>query len=146
MGGYDEPLSVEHVERARMPWESQRRTECGRIIDADDDKVIDRDALVAKVKQQGVQRASMTTCFTCLETARRWPTWDANPAAVVYRAYSKIAHRLDDKERANAELRALGMLVEAHREEFDALIAGMADTVSIDARRRARAAKRARRT
>lgn len=126
---------LDHVERSPMPWERATRTECGLVVEAlEHGNVISREQVVAKVKDQGVQRAALSTCMTCLETVRWWPTWQQNPVAVVARAYTRVRWTADGGQAA-AELRALAVLVEIHRAEFEQLLADLAGTTDLAARR-----------
>lgn len=128
------PLPREHVRRPDLPWRTSTMTECGRPTN-DVGVVIDRDALIAKIKRDGVQRAAYTTCMTCMETARRWPLWSEDPVRALSREF--YGGRADP--RFVGELRALAALVEEHRDEFDGYVEGLAETVSLDQVRRARA-------
>ena len=77
----------------------------------------------------GRQRSAMITCMTCSETVRRWATWEADPRLALGReieweagsAYWRA--RNDRGERLKDELLSIADLIEAHRGEFDALLA-----------------------
>lgn len=125
-------LPLEHVERTALPWRRESMTECG--LPAAGHPVISRDAWLAKVRSQGTQRAAFTTCMTCWSAAQRNATWEADPIRVVQRATEDYRR----KDAFAAELRALALLVEAHREEFDETLAGLADVGDLAARRLAR--------
>jgi hypothetical protein len=135
-------LPVEHVLRPRLPWRSGLDlTECGRPLG--DWAVITREAFLAKVRRQGRQRAAMTTCMTCWETATRWAAWDEDPVQAVVREAESRWRRNGGRERDRLlrdELLALAALAEAHRAEFDGLLAGLGDTVRLSDARRARRA------
>lgn len=132
-----EPLH--HIERPAPPWrDDQGLTECG--LDATSivvDRLWTRDDLRAAARNLGPQRLSMLCCMTCLNTAQRWPSWDQDPVEALGR---EIHGRTADRFRQ--ELWAIAALVEAHREEFDSFIAGLAEAPSLaDQRRRHRRAR-----
>lgn len=126
---------MDHIERPRPPWRNDHQTECGRDV-SEFASVLTRDEAVAKVKKQGQQRAAMSTCMTCWSTAERHGDWANDPAGVIAR--EPRWSRGPGAERWKTELRALGLLYEAHRDEFDAVMAGLADTSSIADKRAAR--------
>lgn len=126
----------DHVLRPDLPWRTSTLTECGKVA-ADVKSCIDREALLARIRHDGVRRAAYSTCMTCLETARRWPDWGQDPVEALRREF----HGGRADPRMHDELRALAALVAAHRDEFDGYLAGLAETVSL-ADRRARQARR----
>jgi hypothetical protein len=139
----DGPL--DHLPRAMPPWYTgPALTECGRPV-ADVAAVTDRATLKAKIARLGQQRASFSTCMTCAKMAGRSETWERNPGAVVERFvrgaafYGFSAAEEPAADLMRRELLALGLLVEAHREEFDRLVEALGQTEDLDAaRRRAR--------
>ena len=119
---------VDHIERPRLPWRSPDEpavTECG--YDASKVKTLTRDEFFARLKDYGKQRTALLTCMTCVDTARRWPTWDDEPRKAMEREISwevgwrrrKNGHRLKD------ELLAIETLIANNREEFDDLLTAM---------------------
>jgi len=117
---------VDHILRSRLPWRSDEGaiTECG--YNATKVKTLTRAEYLQRVKDLGQQRSAMLTCMTCSDTIRRWKTWDEDPRAAMgreveweygWRASSDRGERLKD------ELIAISEIIDAHREEFDALIA-----------------------
>jgi hypothetical protein len=136
----DHPL--DHILRPPLPWQTDRPalTECGRRVN-DVGASISSEEFIARVRKLGQQRTSMTTCMTCYNRAaigyRQGENWDRNPGAIIARAYERVRFS-KDAEVLNRELRAIAMLVEAHRPEFLELVAGLEQTVSLDDRRRAR--------
>jgi hypothetical protein len=140
----DGPL--DHLQRAMPPWHTgPPLTECGRLV-ADVASVTDRAQLKAKVARLGQQRASFSTCMTCANMAGRVEMWERRPDAVVERWVCGSVFRgagIDGAtpaaDRMRHELLALGLLVEAHREEFERLVEALGQTEDLDAaRRRAR--------
>lgn len=141
---------MEHVLRSPLPWRAneEAKTECGKTA-VDVAKTITFDDLVRKVKDQGQQRAAMSTCMTCMNQAdfRRRPDWDTCPGALIAREsqheflHSGFGHANHQDSLLDKELRAIAALVEAHREEFDGYIQGLRSTVSLAERRRAKAAR-----
>lgn len=125
-------LPLEHVERANLPWRDEALTECG--LPTAGHPVLSRDAWLSKVKAQGKQRAAFTTCMTCWGAAARNSSWDHDPI----RALSRACDDWKRKDQFVAELRALALLVEAHRDEFDLALSGLGEATSLDAARRRR--------
>ena len=118
---------VDHILRPRLPWRSDEGaiTECG--YDASKVKALTREEAVGRFKEFGRQRFAMFTCMTCMDTANRWGTWDVDPLQAMdreimwergsgYRAREDRGHRLRD------EFIAIAALIEAHRDEFLAII------------------------
>jgi hypothetical protein len=128
----DKPL--DHVRRPDLPWRTSTTTECGRPV-KDVAGCIERDDLLARLKTHGKQRTGMLTCMTCWQTAARWGTFDADPVQAIYREVYGASSR--GNEAFAGELRALAALAEKYRDEFDGYVAGLEETVSLDARRRA---------
>lgn len=135
-------LPMEHVERCLLPWQTERLTECGRPV-AEFAVVLTREQAIRKFREQGEQRAALTTCMTCLNRGRYQPArWEDNPAAVMARACERVGWSPREDHPMNVELRAIAALVRAHRAEFDGYVAGLAGTVSLDGARRARRGRR----
>lgn len=135
----DEPL--DHLLRASLPWRADRLTECGRPADTVA-SVITADELAARVRRDGKRRTAFTVCMTCADRAGYATTWEEHPIGVLYRELHRVgAHRPTgappnpDFETTTAELRAIAALVAAHRDEFDAYLAGLRTTVSLTDRR-----------
>lgn len=128
-------LPREHVARPSLPWRvGEQLTECGRKADED---TLTRDELIAKVRKQGPSRAKITTCLTCFDTAQRWQDWNASPAAVMARELKNVTYWSGQAAPViQNELRAIALLIEAHREEFDETLAALASTVPLVANRR----------
>lgn len=126
---------LQHVERPRLPWRNDARTECG--LPTAGHPVITRDEFIAKVKRLGQQRSAMSTCMTCWNTAQRWPTWGQDPVAMMRRE----TQMWKGDPRLRDELVAIAALIEAHRDEFDGLLTGLGQTSRLDEARRARRAR-----
>jgi hypothetical protein len=127
-----EPLS--HIVRPALPWRDADRTECGKPTN-DVASCISRDDALQQVKREGIQRAAYSLCMTCIDTMKRWPReWADDPVEALGREYYG-GRRHPSLE---GELRALAALVEAHRDEFDGYLTGLADTVSLAAHRQQR--------
>ena len=142
----DEPLA--HVLRAAVPWRGlPPLTECGKHPDAGM-PVLTVAEFIAKVKREGKQRSSLTTCMTCWSTAARHRvvSWGTDPVGVIAREASWARTwepgtvRDDPQARLfRDELTAIAELVTRHREEFDGILAGLADAPRLaDARYRKR--------
>lgn len=123
--------AVQHIMRSPLPWRpDEELTECGKPA-VDFAKVITRDQAVALYRDIGRTRFTMVTCMTCTDTANRWPTFDADPVARLFREANRPSPLF------KAELQALAMLVAAHPEEFTEAVAGLGNTVDLAAARRA---------
>jgi len=153
-GGEQEPLPdlpLDHVLRAALPWrDGPVLTECGKLP-AGGMPVITVTAFIAKVKREGKQRSSMTTCMTCWSTAARHHviSWDTDPVGVMMRevgwarTFTPGVVRDDPTARLFlAELRAIADLIARHREEFDGLVDGITSAPSLDDRRRSKGRRR----
>jgi hypothetical protein len=139
-------LPLEHVIRSLPPWRRcPDMTECGKP--AAGRPVITRDQFLAKVRAQGKQRSSLTTCMTCWNAAARHPSWDENPVDSLLREsaqfrWSRYGAPGAKEVSFRDELIALAALVEAHRDEFDELLTGLGDTVRLDEARQNRRRRR----
>lgn len=135
-----EPL--DHILReSAPPWRrSMRLTECG--LSADNHPTLSRVEMEARWKELGNQRASLFTCMTCAHTANRHPTWATDPAGAMARECEHYRYRDDGGEPIRSELRAIAALIEAHPDEFYDYLDGLAETSSLDERRRIRKARR----
>jgi hypothetical protein len=124
---------LDHVRRPDLPWRVSITTECGRPVD-DVKSHISRDELLARYRDFGQARTSLTTCMTCWQTSRRWQTFETDPVDALRReVYGGRTEKL-----FGDELRALAALALAHRDEFDAYLAGLGETANLAERRGAR--------
>jgi hypothetical protein len=140
------PLELEHVLRAVPPWRTgPLLTECGQL--ADGVPVLTRDALIAKVNRQGKARSSLTTCMTCWQTAdRHHGTWETMPVRVMARELNRADRGIRESDpaavRVRDELLAIEELVSRHRDEFDAILGGLGETVRLSDLPRRRRSRR----
>lgn len=113
---------VDHILRPQLPWRSASITECG--YNAEKVSALSREDYFARVKAIGKQRSAMLTCMTCAGTAERWGTWEDDPRRAIEREVQWEAgwSRADRGNQLRDELVAIAALIEAHREEFDAII------------------------
>ena len=119
---------VDHILRPRLPWRSESDpsiTECG--YDSSSVKSITREEFFQRLKDMGQQRASLFTCMTCSDTARRWRTWDDDPRQALEREINwegvRAWGRVQDRgRRLWDELLAIAALIQAHPDEFKALV------------------------
>jgi hypothetical protein len=77
---------VDHIERPRLPWRSDAETaltECG--YEAVKVKTLTRSEFARRLKEYGEQRMAILTCMTCMQTARRWSSWDEDPRQAMHR-------------------------------------------------------------
>lgn len=125
---------LKHIERPRLPWQTDRLTECGRDVDDyREDIVIDRPQVKRLLAAYGQQRVAFLLCMTCLNRANySHDSWEDNPASVMRRH----CERGGDGAAINVELRALALLVDAHRDEFDQAIHDLQSAVPLAARRK----------
>ncbi len=129
LGGYSQKSSVplDHVERPALPWRDEHLTECGRPL-SDVKSCLTRSEAIAKWKAQGPQRAGLTTCITCIETVNRHHTWEDSPSQVLSRHIKGWGR---EETQLDRELRAIALLIEAHKSEFVELLSGLEATVSL---------------
>ncbi len=114
---------VDHIIRPQLPWRSgPGMTECG--YDASKVKALSRSEFNQRLKDCGQQRTAMMTCMTCSDTARRHGTWEDDPREAIHREveWENKWHRKDRGCQLQDELFAIARLIEAHRDEFDALV------------------------
>lgn len=139
---------LDHIKRASPPWQRDHYTICGRPV-ADVASVVSFEAIQAKITRDGKRRAAFSTCMTCAERAHRGgETWERAPAVVVHTYVEKAGWagmygplRDEDGRAARIinELRALALVFDRHRDEFDAALVDLEGTSSLDERRRRRA-------
>ncbi len=128
-----------HLERFAPPWATDRRTICGRPLD-DVAAWISFDEgrnLVAKV---GQTRAALLFCQSCVSRQamiKRPEAWEKNPTQIVNDYTRHMWGHDAAAEQTRAELLSLARLVEAHRDEYDAMVAAYVND-EITARRRAK--------
>lgn len=118
---------VDHILRPLLPWRSGPGiTECG--LDASKVSTLTRDDYFARHKELGMQRCAMLTCMTCSQTARNYKTWEDDPRNALGReiAWETAWNREDRGNLLLDELNAIAALIEAHREEFDGIVAASA--------------------
>lgn len=131
---------LQHIERPRLPWQTERLTECGRNPeDFREGLVIDRMEVKALLAKHGKQRVSFMLCMTCLGRSNySHDTWEDNPSSVMRRHCERAGWGNDPAQPINVELRALALLVEAHREEFDQAVRDLQGAVPLAQRRQAK--------
>lgn len=128
----------EHIIRTPLPWRTNEEatTECG--LPAQSYPSLTPEQMEAKVQREGEQRASYSSCMTCwrVRRDRGYARRTNSLLDVLNREILRGAH--SDSEvwtRLDRELRAMVLLVEAHRAEFDGILADMADAISLSAAR-----------
>lgn len=137
----EEPLA--HIFRTRLPWRNDTYTECGRH-ETDVRSIITRDELKKRLNKWGHKRTAFTVCMTCMDRSKYNDTWELSPIAVLRRECERVGYyqpygdgpRSQQHHRLANELHAITALIEAHRDEFDGYLAGLDDTISLDAKRR----------
>jgi hypothetical protein len=137
-----EPL--QHILRPALPWQTERLTECGRNPDDfREGLVIDRVEVKRLLAAHGKQRVAFMVCMTCFGRSNySHDSWEDNPASVMRRHCERAGFGSDPSLAINVELRALALLVEAHREEFDQAVRDLQGAVPLAARRKQRRAAR----
>lgn len=118
---------VDHILRSSLPWRpaGSAITECG--YDASKVKALTRAEFFHRLKDYGPQRTAVLTCMTCSDTARRWKTWDEDPRLALSREIewergAGYRERDGRGQRLKDELVAVAALIEAHCDEFLALV------------------------
>jgi hypothetical protein len=133
---------LDHVLRPSLPWREMNVTECG--LDQAGRNVLSNEEFIARCKEYGQQRTAMVTCMTCLNTVQRWYRHGEGLTARVGREIDRVGGKwglaLTDGGQLDNEFKALQLLIEAHRAEFDETVATLNGATSLD---QARAAKRA---
>lgn len=125
----------QHIARSPLPWRPASLTECGLPTHCND--VITVEQFTEKYKRLGRERVSMVTCVTCWSTADRHSRLYHNPwtddTAILLDILEREITFARRKDHATfpRELKAITMLIERHREEFDEFIADHAETVPI---------------
>jgi hypothetical protein len=138
----DEPMK--HLVRPKPPWETRDYTHCGRVAGTVPTTSVD--ALEAHVRRYGKQRTAYTHCMTCLDRLNAYTTidmrarlrvpitWENKPRAVTARWLEKVRDDAEE-DRMRRTLHAIAALVEAHQDEFDAMVAAAGVTDLAAARR-----------
>lgn len=121
-------------------------TECG--INPEGKKVLANEAFIARAKELGKQRTAMVSCMTCFNAVQRWYGSDGLTAQVgreIDRVggkwYGRYGADMPDGSLLENEFRAIQLLIEAHREEFDAALAALNATEPLAELRKRRRAK-----
>jgi hypothetical protein len=137
-----------HVLRPVPPWRGDATplTQCG-LTPAADTPVWDIREFAGLLKRDGVQRMAILTCMSCWHRAHEHPVdWTLDPVDVIVRegqwARARVGHGIcPDRPAAirfRDELLALAELVARHGDEFEGILAGLADTTLLADRRRTR--------
>ncbi len=110
---------VDHILRPKLPWRSESSiTECG--YDSTKVKTLTREEFFQRLKDFGEQRTAILTCMTCVNTARRWKTWEENPMDAVSREIQWENPRLRNRShKMKNDLIAIELIINAHKEEFE---------------------------
>lgn len=134
---------VAHVVRPRLPWRTVDKTYCGKDP-SEFSRIVELEEARSRWKQIGQTRGRYEFCVTCIDTANRHQPWSTNPCAAVAWEYERYSWgRDDDRLRtAKAELQAVALVLEAHREEFDLAFASLLATTSLSDLRTARRARK----
>ena len=114
---------VDHILRPQLPWRTDAGiTECG--LDASKASTLTREQFLQRLKDMGQQRTALLTCMTCSDTAKRWGTWGDDPRKALEReiAWETAWRRSDRGARLRDELFAIEALIDAHPDEFTALM------------------------
>lgn len=160
---------LDHIARTPLPWRTAPDlTECGKVITDLNGRVVSRADIEARIRVVGKKRAAFETCMTCADAADRWAhrlhrSDDAEEAiSALGRELTAVQHAYpprtvhfggratreepsdlwERKQRLADELRAITALIDAHRDEFDAYLTGLNDTVKLADRRGSKGARR----
>lgn len=138
---------VDHIVRAILPWREAEKglTECG--LAAASFPTIARETYFARRREMGAQRAALFTCMTCAGVVCHYAPWDDDPVSAISREapnywsgydHDGYTRRSPDPkhEGFRRELRAIAALIESHRQEFDAHVAGLGAVSELDEARR----------
>lgn len=141
----DGKATITHVARRDLPWRKAALTECG--LDLEKHVAISPDDLAERVKKLGHQRTAMLTCMTCWNTSDRYGStygW-RGPHHIVLSAIEREvqwARHHPGTAPFMADVKAIEVLVQRHRDEFDELLEDQRETVSLADERKARRAPR----
>jgi hypothetical protein len=129
--------ALAHIARDRLPWETGTpRTECGHDA-IEFTRVLSREQATKRAQEIGQARSHYEFCVTCLQTVQRHATWDRDPLSAIGRLPNGWS--TDGRaELARLELRAVGLLVQAHWEEYLATLDQLRSTVRLDSKRQRR--------
>lgn len=132
---------LEHIQRPSIPWrDAPMKTECGRDPDAVKGNLLTFDQFVAKFRKLGQQRTAMTTCMTCFTRctygSRVREQWEHSPTSALSREMGNPWGGREEQTLLDKELRAAAAVIAAHRDEFDAYLAGLEGTVSLAEQRK----------
>ena len=129
---------VDHIERPRLPWREKEEaslTECGYA--AVKVKTLTRSEFQRRLGEYGQQRTALLTCWTCMETARRWGAWDDDPRQAVEREIQWEGRWNEDRgHRLRDELRAIAILINRHNPEFTKVVREIEGIVDLRERKR----------
>lgn len=148
---------LDHVRRVPLPWRDDGLTECGLV--ASEYQALTSAEFIAKARDLGQQRMAMVTCMNCYNTAMRWQGHRlrreergvavsvAEPGVMdaIERTFGRVwGMKAEERDLLTREFTAIVMLVDAHREEFDAAVAGLGDATNLATVRSAKKAAAAR--
>ena len=103
--------------------------------------MLTRDEAKARWKAVGANRARYEFCSTCVDTVNRHAEFEEDPLEAALRMPNRW--QAEDKgARARAELRAVAMLIDAHRAEFTEAVESLLATASLSEARTDRAYRR----
>lgn len=134
-----EPLT--HIARTGLPWRDATKTVCGHPINQYADGLVvnlaDAQAMQCRL---GQQRFALAICMTCANHVGNWAEWDNDPRVRMAREVTGGDFGKFDPVIVH-ELRAMAMLIERHRDEFDDAVAAFAsgDVVTMRELRQRRA-------
>jgi hypothetical protein len=134
---------LDHIQRTPLPWRTGAPlTECGLI----DTPALTVDEFIVKARRLGQQRAALVTCMTCWQQVVTYGgsvrTGHDDLVSVLAREVGRIQRARGRTQRAalERELTAIAALIAEHRDEFDATLAGLDETTSLEDVRRRRQA------
>lgn len=119
--------TVAHIVRVRLPWNTTDRTECGKDPEQFR-RVVSRGEAVRRWKEVGATRARYEFCMTCVDTANRWPSFNDDPVEASKRG---ATWRTGHDDLTSAELRAVALVLDSHRDEFEAVVGDLLSVAPI---------------
>lgn len=132
----------DHVLRSRLPWRSEEGalTECG--LPAQSYPTVTPEEMRAKIAAEGQRRAAYSSCMTCWSALSNTEWREARGGklfATLAREVDRSFSGGDGPPVLVKELEAIVLLIERHREEWDALMSDLAGVVNLREVRRQKA-------
>lgn len=131
--------TITHVARRDLPWRAAALTECGLPLAKH--AAISADDLAARVKKLGSQRTAMLTCMTCWQASYRYGMeriWAGPSVLSALEREISWTRRHEGRTPLLSDLKAIEVLIQRHRAEFDELLEDQRETIILAEERKAR--------